>query len=126
MTGVLDASVILAVLNGEPGAEEGIALIVGGIVSAVNLSEVVAKLQRKGTPDDVIARVIDALECEIIPFDREQALAAGLMWREVKLKGLSLGDRACLALARARALPCYTAERIWPGLVEDIEVRLIR
>ena len=126
MTGVLDASVILAAFNDEDGAEQAIALLADGVISAVNLSEVLAKLQRNGASEEDALAMVNSLESEVAPFDHSQAVTAGLLWRRVKTRGLSLGDRACLALALARDLPCYTAERAWMGLLDDVDVRLIR
>ena len=126
MTGVLDASVLLAALNGEDGRDQAITLLADGVVSAVNLSEVVAKLQRNGATEDEILAMLGALDCEVAPFDEDQAVTAGLLWQEVKARGLSLGERACLALARSRGLTCFTAERAWVGLLADVDVRLIR
>ncbi len=40
--------------------------------------------------------------------------------------GLSLGDRACLALARSAGLPVLTADREWRGVGLDMEIELIR
>jgi len=126
LSGVLDASVLLAALNGEQGAEQAFALLVDGVVSAVNLSEVIAKLRRSGASEDDIHGILAALDCEVAPFDADQAVSAGLMLQAVRARGLSLGDRACLALARSRGVPCYTAEPAWVGLVADVDVRLIR
>lgn len=126
MNHVLDASVILAALNNESGADLALELLASGSVSAVNLSEVVGKLQRKGMDDDAIATILESLDCEVVPFDKDQAVLAGLMTRLTAPRGLSLGDRACLALAASRYLPCFTAERAWLDLPLRVDVRLIR
>ena len=68
---------------------------------------------------------MDTLECEIVPFDPAQALDTGLLRPPTRTRGLSLGDRACLALARARGLPAYTAERSWATLNLGVDIHLI-
>jgi ribonuclease VapC len=121
---VLDASAILALLRNERGSEAVGAIIANGLVSTVNLSEVVAKLVERGAADAV--DIVESLPFEIVDFDTELALAAGLMWMRGKKVGLSLGDRACLALAERHRLPVITADRNWRDLDVAIEVRTLR
>lgn len=40
--------------------------------------------------------------------------------------GLSLADRACLALARQLSLPVLTADHAWAEAALELEVKLIR
>ena len=124
---VLDASALLALLNQEPGAEQVAAAVAGGAaISAVNLSEVVAKLSEAGIPEAPIHEALDPLGLDIVDFDAALAYRAGL-WRPLtKPAGLSLGDRACLSLARHLNLPTLTADRSWAGLPLGITVRVIR
>ena len=121
---VLDASAILALLRNEPGSEAVRAVIATGLVSTVNVSEVVAKLVERGASEAI--DIVDSLPFETADFDTGLALAAGLMWTRGKKVGLSLGDRACLALAEHRRLPVITADRQWRGLDVSIEVRILR
>ena len=123
---VLDSSVVLAVLNEEPGAAAAIDLIPSALLSSVNLGEVVTKLTERGVPRSEVRDMIDRLECEVVPFDRTQALAAGFLHAATGRKGLSLGDRACVGLGLARELPVYTADRPWAELDLGIDIRLIR
>jgi len=99
---VLDASALLAVMFGEPGAEPILEILPGAVIGAVNLAEVVAKLQERGVPDAEIDRNIAELDLPVIPFDAGQAMSAGKLRTRTRGLGLSLGDRACLALAMAR------------------------
>jgi PIN domain nuclease of toxin-antitoxin system len=110
---VLDTSVVLAAVNEEPGGDVAAGLIPTALFSSVNLAELVTKLTEKGFDGDEVRTIVDALECEIVPFDAAQALDTGLLRPPTRTQGLSLGDRACLALAPARGLPAYTAERSW-------------
>ncbi len=50
----IDASALLALLNEEPGADVVAQALPGAVISAVNLSEVVAKLSQAGMPEDAV------------------------------------------------------------------------
>lgn len=125
--GVLDASALLALLNGEPGSEQVASIVTdGAAISTVNLAEVVAKLSEVGMPETLIHNALDLLGLEIVNFDFEQAYQVGLLRLLTRHAGLSLGDRACLALAQQLALPALTTDRAWEGLAIDITVQMIR
>lgn len=123
---VLDASAILALLNQEPGADVVAAVIGRSLVSAVNVSEVLAKMVDNGGTGDQAMQVIAALPCSVVAFDEALAHAAGRLRAATRSSGLSLGDRACLALAEATGLPALTTDRAWSRLSLGIVVRLIR
>ena len=114
---VLDASALLALLKREPGEERvERALADGAVISAVNLSEVVAKLAGGGTPETGIRARIGALRVDVADFDGADAFAAGLLLPATRAAGLSLGDRACIALGRRSRLPVLTADIAWTSL----------
>jgi PIN domain nuclease of toxin-antitoxin system len=123
---VLDASALLALLNQEPGSEAVASIITQAAISAVNLSEVVAKLAEAGMPEAVLRQVLEGLGFEVVPFDETQAFIAGLLRSQTRSLGLSFGDRACLALARERNLPVLTTDRVWENLNLGIEIRVVR
>jgi ribonuclease VapC len=123
---VLDASALLAVFNAEPGAERVIDVLPNAIISAVNLAEVVAKLQERGMPNDRIRANIAALELPVASFDEATALETGLLRAATRAAGLSLGDRACLALAAARGATALTTDRAWDALGIGIAIELAR
>ena len=123
---VLDASALLALLNAEPGGELVAEALPECVMSAVNLSEVVAKLAEAGMPGDVIKQALGALLLEVVAFDAAQAYEAGLLQPSTRAAGLSLGDRSCLGLARILGLPTVTADRRWATLMVGVEVRVIR
>jgi PIN domain nuclease of toxin-antitoxin system len=126
-SGALDASALLALLNQEPGADQTAAAIAAGAaMSAVNLSEVVAKLREQGVPAAAIRAAIDPLGLDVVPFDADQAYAAGDLRVETRQAGLSLGDRACLALAQRDHVPALTADRSWERLQVGVAIQLIR
>lgn len=125
---VLDASAILAVLNDEEGAETVIDALSAAntVVSAVNYSEVVAKLSAGGMPPDAVDAVINALGLSIVPFDAQTAKGAGQLSPLTGKAGLSFGDRACLALSKQTGIPALTADKAWAALKFHPKIRLIR
>ena len=130
--GVLDASALLAFLQREPGQDRvAEAIAQGSAVSTVNFSEVVAKLRDANVPESTIRQSLAGLVArglEVAPFDEALAIAAGFLRPHTRERGLSLGDRACLALGRARGQPVLTADRGWASLPDTVgvDVRVIR
>jgi len=125
---VLDSSAVLAVIRGEPGAGAVAEALAEAVISAVNLSEVVSVLTRDGMTRKQVGELLTELSLDVEVFDEAQAIAAGELIALTEPSGLSLGDRACLALARSLALPVLTADRPWRRLppIEGLEVRFIR
>jgi PIN domain nuclease of toxin-antitoxin system len=91
----------------------------------VNLSEVVAKLADAGMPEGEIRSALDSLGLEVVPFDMGQAYRAGLLRPQTKAIGLSLGDRACMALAQARGSSVLTKDKAWTKVRIGLKVRVI-
>jgi PIN domain nuclease of toxin-antitoxin system len=77
-------------------------------------------------PREAIVTVLTKLIADIIPFDEEQAVEAGLLYQKTKHAGLSLGDRACLSLAKIKGLPILTADKVWESLELEVEIKNIR
>jgi PIN domain nuclease of toxin-antitoxin system len=123
---VLDSSALLAVLNREPGAELVADLLGNTAVSAVNLSEVQAKLVGRGIDRKAASKAILGLVSEVVAFDESLALLTGSLITATQKVGLSLGDRACVALGIQVKAPIYTADRAWAKLDLGVEIRLIR
>ncbi|NET58760.1 MAG: type II toxin-antitoxin system VapC family toxin [Symploca sp. SIO2E6] len=123
---VVDASAVLALLNQENGSEEIARFIGNAVISTVNLSEVIAKLADAGIPEENIKQILSSLSLEVVPFDEEQALKAGMLRPTTKSIGLSLGDRVCLALGISLNLPVLTTDRLWSSLRLEVEVRVVR
>ena len=123
---ILDASALLALLNAESGADVVAETIPGATISAVNLSEVVAKLSDSGMPERAIRHSLQPLGLEVISFDDDQAYQAGFLRAVTKNVGLSLGDRGCLGLAQKLGFPVLTADRTWLELSIRVEVKIIR
>ena len=123
---VLDASALLAVLNAEPGAEIVVSVLGDAVVSAVNYAEVVSKLVERGADAAVAREAVASINVVVIAFDLALAERTGALRAQTRRLGLSLGDRACLALAEREGVPAITSDRSWVGAVSNIEVRSIR
>lgn len=122
---VLDASAVLAAIHGEAGGATVEPRLNGGKLSTVNLAEVAQRLNDQW-PDDLVVSVLSGLPCDVVAFDEALALRTGLLRRLTRARGLSLGDRACLALAERLGLAVLTADRAWADLDLGVEVVLIR
>lgn len=123
---ILDASSILALLNSETGAEIVQQALPEAKISTVNLAEVVTRLTLIGMSSAEIDQVLNFLGLESVAFDEEQALQTGIMVTLTKGIGLSLGDRACLALGVLTNTPILTADRAWQNVSLPVEIKLIR
>ena len=128
MTCVLDASALLALLLGESRGETVRAELPDASISTVNLAEVVAHYARNGATEDEIREILDPLPLDRIDFDTDLAVACGLMPPATRAAGLSLGDRACLALAKQLGVRAVTADRAWSTVAEviDVSVEILR
>lgn len=123
---VLDASALLAAINQEPGSGEVARAIDRASISAVNLAEVLSKLVDKGiSPDEAWSGLV-ATEIKVVPFDAGMAHRVAALRPLTRAVGLSLGDRACLALGMATKATVLTADRAWKSLGLDVSIRVIR
>jgi ribonuclease VapC len=124
---VLDASALLAILNQEPGAEKMTPeLLSTAVISSVNLAEVHGKLVGRGLhPNDAWEAALTPVR-EVVPFTSEDARLVGDLVAKTRPLGLSLGDRACLALGLSLKVPIYTADRSWKKLKAGARVHVIR
>lgn len=125
-TTVLDASAVAALLFDEPGGVRvADAIADGAALSSVNLSEVVTLLlRRQQDPASLVARLIS--QVEVYSFDVPDAMAAAALSLLTRPAGLSLGDRACLALAQRLAVPALTADTVWTALKLPVTIEGIR
>ena len=131
MIHVIDSSVLIAISKGEPGAELAMELLLTNdcVISAVNLAEVGTKLIDFGLPERELSRGLSQFSLDVVDFDAEQATACAALRANTRAQGLSLGDRACLALARGMQGVAVTADRAWADLDEaviGVHVLLIR
>jgi PIN domain nuclease of toxin-antitoxin system len=123
---VLDTSALLAFVNGEPGGENVAEVIGDAVISTVNLAEAITKLVDRGASIELARDALATVDYAVADFDRAQAEATGALIAQTRGRGLSLGDRACLALAQREQLPVLTGDRIWLEVVSGIEIRLFR
>ena len=123
---VLDASALMALIRGEPGADTVVSCLSRAVISAVNQAEVQTKLVSAGIDEALAWWHIAEARCPSVPFDEELARIAGGLVRVTRPYGLSLGDRACLALALQRNADVYTTDAVWKSLGLSIEVNVIR
>jgi ribonuclease VapC len=129
---VLDASALLAHLRDEPGADVvGEAIAGGAAISTVNLAEVFSRSADRGADPQELAATLTrsglldgAIAVE--PFTAADAIDAARLRPLTRDAGLSLGDRACLALARRLGAPALTADIAWQGVAHGVELRPIR
>jgi PIN domain nuclease of toxin-antitoxin system len=129
---VFDASAVLAMILKEPGgdrvekaldaASQGASTEIA--ISAVNWCEVLTKLQRSPaslTPQE-LAGILSGVE--VVPFERSGAeLAAQL---NLLVPFISLGDRACLALASARKATAWTTDKVWNRVKAGVPIEVLR
>ncbi|MGE3268669.1 MAG: type II toxin-antitoxin system VapC family toxin [Chloroflexota bacterium] len=127
MSSVLDASAVLALMFGEPGTERvQDAIDDGAVISAVNVTEVMSRQIDRGVPPPEARLNVQDLGLHVVPFDEDLAYRAALLRAATRSAGLSLGDRACLALAERMAVPAITADRAWSGLNLGMQIDTIR
>ena len=125
---VLDASALLCLLFDEPGADRVESVLHGAVISAANYAEVIGKLIDKGhSPEEAVADLAE-LDLDVVPLDRGQSERVGQLRQSTRQAGLSLGDRACLALAAKSGRIALTSDRAWAGIAEaaGVLVELVR
>lgn len=129
---VLDASVLLAWLFNEPGADRVDEILPqGAVIHTVNWAEVLSKLAERGlSPQSVEADLTErgvlhqALNIDAGQLGDAQAVAA--LRPLTRSQGLSLGDRYCLALGQRLGATVLTADKSWRTLPLDVTVELLR
>ena len=125
---MLDASALLCLINGEPGAERVLRVLKDYAVSTVNVAEVIAKRIDFGEAYDQLVQDISDLDLEIVEPDFSQAVLSGQMRAQTRNIGLSLGESAYLALAKSIGATALTTDRAWLSLADTIgvSVELVR
>lgn len=123
---VLDASAVLATLQGETGGDFLKGVTEEYVISTLNFGEVIAKLTEKGFSRAETLLVTRPFQDRCSPLSLSQAVQAGLWRAETRKLGLSMGDRCCLALGLDLGAEVYTTDRAWAGLDLGVQVRLIR
>lgn len=125
---VLDASALIALLRKEPGGErvDHFLMVRDCVMSSVNLAEFVAKLVREGGHAPRALEIVGDLPLAIIPYGAQDAAETGGLVSHTRRLGLSLGDRACLALAKKLDALAVTTDRPWLQLDIGVKIECIR
>ena len=124
---ILDASALLAMLHDEAGAEQTKeCMIKGAAICSVNYCEVIGKCVEVGIDSEKFVEVFKSLNLPVVDFNELFARRAGELKAAGSQFGLSLGDRACLVLAREFNVPAVTTDRAWAELGKNFNVFLIR
>jgi ribonuclease VapC len=126
VTVILDSSALLALLWQEPGAAKVAPLLGDASISTVNMAEVVTKMVDRGFDDATASDIFLSLGLSMVPFDSATSLLAGQLRRETKSLGLSLGDRACIALGVISGHKILTADKVWAKVSAKTEIEIIR
>lgn len=124
---VLDTSVVLAIINNEAGAAESRGFLSQSLISSVNLAEILQKAVQLGLDPYEVQMLLGEIEIGTVPFDNAMASSTAALWPLTKRRGLSLADRACLALAEAVGGIAVTADRAWADLdLPGINIHLVK
>lgn len=123
---VLDSSALLAWIYREPGHERVFAAIPEAAMTTVNLAEVLSRFVRDGRDLADVGREIAKFPIEWVDFNRTLATMTAELMAKTRPHGLSLGDRACIALGVSRRAVVMTADRAWARLDLDVRIELIR
>ena len=125
---VIDASVVIAVLRKEPGADKAIEMMLKGVIAAINLGEVAQVQFREGRSRDDVERTMNELGIPTIDVDADLAYSAAEMRMTALSKGMSQADCICLALAKREGVAALTGDRKWLEVADalGVEVKLFR
>lgn len=122
---VLDASALLAMLRGEPGAKNVEGAIDQARMSVVNMAEVASHYHKLGMPNELVDQMLRPLPIVLVSADAELCWEVGRLRGVTAEAGLSLGDRFCLALAKRDKLPAWTADRKWKDVADAAETKVV-
>lgn len=123
---VIDTSVVIALIKNEAGAGAARGVVRGALVSIVNHAEMLSRMVRAGASFEAARQNCAGLGYILAPFGSEQADESARLVRWTHHLGLSLADRACLALAKLGGHEVLTADRAWTKLQIGVTIRAIR
>jgi ribonuclease VapC len=121
---VIDASVVLAWLQDEPGSDLAERHMVEGIIGAANWSEVLQKARQHGAQPGLVARLLTSFGLSVVDVTAEDGERAADL--SAAGSSLSLADRLCLALALRLGLAVVTTDGAWRNLAHGPEVIVAR
>jgi ribonuclease VapC len=127
MIHVMDSSAILAILRGEPGCDYVQELLQSEecAISSVNMAEVGSKLIDYGLPPEELPRIARQIQIDIIDFNTDQSIQSAQIRKITRSTGLSLGDRACVALAQLMQGCVVTSDRAWLDIAEITQIKVL-
>ena len=123
---VLDSSAVLAFLFDEPGALRVASVVGASLMSTVNLAETLAVVERQRREPSPVLQLLRDLGLAFVLFDEDLAERTAALEGVTRDLGVSLGDRACLALAMRMDRPALTADRAWSRLGLPVRIELVR
>jgi PIN domain nuclease of toxin-antitoxin system len=123
---IADASAVLALLKQEPFSHFDPRRLFRATISAVNLSEVLERLCFGGLSELEADEAVATLDLRVVDFDAPQARLAAYLRPRTRRAGLSLGDRACLALGLRLGRSVVTADRVWATVGAGVDIVVIR
>ena len=121
---VVDASVVLAWLQDEPGADDAEPMLMEGLIGAANWSEVLQKASQHGLGPAVVARLLATFGLRVADVTAEDGERAADLWRAAP--PLSLADRLCLALGMRTGLAVATADASWSTIDDGPSIIMVR
>ena len=113
---VLDSTAVIAVLYAEPGHQYINEVLHKSAVSTVNLAEIVNKLAQRGSTSEALRESLIRLKLQVIDWTEAMAYESAEFTHFSKSHGISLGDRACLTLAKQLRATAVTSDRAWRRL----------
>ena len=123
---VLDTSALIALLHRETGWETVQGVLDHSAICAIHLTEAITKLRRKGGEPRLVERYLRGLPMPVLPWSEELAWESRDMAPLAWTHGISLADRACLAMARHLDAVAMTSDTEWANLKLDVRVVLFR
>jgi ribonuclease VapC len=113
---ILDSTALIALVGLESGSQQIARLLKNSAVSAVNLAETANKLLEKGFSQAEVRESLAKLELQVEDWSEAMAYRSAEFTQFSKSHGLSLGDRACLTLAKQLRATAVTSDRTWRRL----------
>ncbi|HWL68504.1 MAG TPA: type II toxin-antitoxin system VapC family toxin [Geminicoccus sp.] len=121
---VVDASVVIAALRGEPLQPWVFERLASAMICAANYAEIITYVAKLDDPNKELRALIGEFELQVVSLDQDRAAMAGELAPRTSSSGLSLGDRCCLSLARRLGLPALTTDRAWIKIADLVGVRV--
>lgn len=123
---VLDSTALIALVSSEPGCENVAAILDGSTISAVNLTETIHKLVQRGSAPQIVERLLGELQLNVTEWTETLSYRSAEFAMFGRSHGLSLGDRACLTLAKQLRATAVTSDHAWRPVSKTVSVQFFR